>query len=222
MTKTSPKKKAAAILPKKAPKKTGKRGIGPKPEPLDPEKDLETPVRKEPETPAQEGSLLAEQPQQPAVVDDRIRMHYLKPSFSASPKGEKLLSMHMVFPLTEEHTQDSLLPKVIREAWDAISKHGRKKLDLNGIPGQHVVFYLTPDIDDAKLILPAAKVTNVSLAVIQKKGDGEAQKVIRLSFRLQVTVSHEVEKFAVMNYRADFWVTLEESQEPLFDEDEEE
>lgn len=215
------KKKGKSVeehLPKRAPKKTGKRGVGPKNEPLDPVKDFESPTKVAPAEP--KGSLLAEQPPQPTVVGDRIKMHYLKPSFSASAKGEKLLAMHITLPLTKEHTEDSLLPKTIRDAWDVISKHGRKKLDLNGLPGQHVVFYMTPDIDDAKLVLPAAKVTNVSLAVIQKKGEGESQKIIRLSFRLQVPVSHEVEKFAVMNYRSDWWLVMSDTDEPLFDEDE--
>ena len=80
---------------------------------------------------------------------------------------------------------------------------------------------MTQDIDDVKLVLPAAEMTNVSLAVIQKKGDGQAQKIIRLSFRLQVPVSHEVERFAVSNYGNDWWLQLEETDEPMFEEDEE-
>jgi len=39
---------------------------------------------------------------------------------------------------------------------------------------------------------------------------------------LQVPVSHEVAKFAELNYGSDFWLTLKETQEKLFDEDEEE
>jgi hypothetical protein len=207
------KKHPAESLPKKYPKKTGKRGV----KPLDPKEDFDQPIRKEPE-----GSLLAEQPPQPSVVGNRIKAHYLKPIFSKATKGERLLAMHMTFPLTEEHTEDSLLPKAVREAWAFISKHGRKRLDLVGIPGQRATFYLTPDIDDAKLVLPAAKIINVSLAVVQKKGEGESQKVIRLSFRLQVPVSHEVAKFAELNYGNDFWIHLEETEEPLFDEDDDE
>jgi len=148
-------------------------------------------------------------------------MHYLKPTFSKTKKGMRLVAIHLSFALTEEHTADSLLPKGIRESWEVISKQGRKKLDLIGIPGQRAEFFMTQDIDDVKLVLPAAEMTNVSLAVIQKKGDGQAQKIIRLSFRLQVPVSHEVERFAVSNYGADWWLQLEETDEPLFDEDEE-
>jgi len=205
-------------LPKRAPKKSGKRGIGPKVDALDPVKDFETPVKKEVEEP--KGSLLVEQPPAPTVVGDRILMHYLKPTFSKTKKGMRLVAMHLSFALTEEHTADSLLPKGIRESWEVISKQGRKKLDLIGIPGQRAEFFMTQDIDDVMLVLPAAEMTNVSLAVIQKKGDGQAQKIIRLSFRLQVPVSHEVERFAVSNYGNDWWLQLEETDEPLFDEDE--
>jgi hypothetical protein len=218
VTKKKDKQPEKSHLPAKPPKKTGKRGVGPKDEPLDHVKDFETPVKKEPEP---EGSLLAEQPPQPTVVGDRILMHYLKPTFSKTKKGMRLVAMHLSFALTEEHTADSLLPKGIRESWEVISKQGRKKLDLIGIPGQRAEFFMTQDIDDVKLVLPAAEMTNVSLAVIQKKGDGQAQKIIRLSFRLQVPVSHEVERFAVSNYGADWWLQLEETDEPLFDEDEE-
>jgi hypothetical protein len=212
VSKRTQSRKQQSLLPSKPPKKSGKRG----PRPLDPKEDFDQPTKKE-----AEGSLIAEQPPQPAVVGSRIKAHYLKPIFSKTTKGERLLAMHMTFPLTEEHTGDSLLPKSVCEGWGFISKHGRKRLDLVGIPGQKATFYLTPDIDDAKLVLPAAKVINVSLAVVQKKGEGEAQKVIRLSFRLQVPVSHEVAKFAELNYGNDFWIKLQETEEPLFDEDDE-
>jgi hypothetical protein len=205
------------------PKRTGKRGIGPKDEgPLDPGTDFKDEQAPAAGEQAEAGSLLAKQPPKPTVVGNRIQMQYLKPSFNKTTKGERLLSFHMTLALTKEHAADSLLPASIRAGWKIISKAGRKKLDLVDVPGQKAVFYLASDGDDAKLILSAAKVVNVSLAVVQKKGDGETQKIIRLSFRLQVVVSSEVAEFAEQNYGADFWLTLEDTEEDLFDEEEEE
>jgi hypothetical protein len=235
------KKKAATPIRKDTRKKSGKTNLtlanaperSSKPKPptpaLDEGRDFDKPTRGDgtgtPETapaeaPAEKGSLLAPQPPAPTVVGKRILMHYLKPTFSKTKKGTRLVAMHLSFALTEKHTADSLLPKGIRESWDVISSKGRKKLDLVGIAGQRAEFYMTQDIDDVKLVLAAAEMSNVSLAVIQKKGDGEAQKIIRLSFRLQVPVTPDVEAFAVMNYGNDFWLTLEETEEDLFEEDE--
>lgn len=233
MSKKPAKKKSSALGPRAVPpKRTGKSNLTLK-NALDDDKDFDKPVRGDgtgtpetaPSTPAAAketgSSLMVEQPPKPTVVGDRIQMQYLKPSFSKTTKGERLLAMHMTFALTKEHTKDSLLPKAVRDGWTIMSKHGRKRFDIE-VPGQKAVFYLTPDGDDDKLILPAAKVVSVSIAVIQKKGDGETQKIIRLSFRLQVPVSHEVAKFAENSFGSDYWVTLEGTQEPLFDEEESE
>lgn len=49
-------KDSKPLLPAKAPKKTGRKGIGPKPDPIDPVKDFETPAKQEPQ-----GSALLEE-----------------------------------------------------------------------------------------------------------------------------------------------------------------
>jgi hypothetical protein len=184
--------------------------------PLDPAADF-----KDEQSPAAEaGSLLAEQPPKPTVVGKRIQMHFLKPSFSKTTKGERLLALHMSFALTEEHTADDLLPEEIREGWKIMSKRGRKRFDIE-VSGQKAVFHLTSD-GEPKLTLPAAKMVDVSIAVVQKKGDGQTETVIRLSFRLQVRVTHDVAEFAELNFGNSFWLTLEDTDEDLFDEEEEE
>jgi hypothetical protein len=49
-------KDSKPLLPAKAPKKSGKRGVGPKPDPIDPVADFETPAKQEPQ-----GSALPEE-----------------------------------------------------------------------------------------------------------------------------------------------------------------
>jgi hypothetical protein len=235
------KKKAATPIRKDTRKKSGKTNLtlanaperSSKPKPptpaLDEGRDFDKPTRGDgtgtPETapaeaPAEKGSLLAPQPPKPTVVGDRILMHYLKPTFSKTKKGTRLIAMHLSFALTEAHTADSLLPEKIRNKWELIGKEGLTFMEVSGVPGQRVEFYMTQDIDDIKLLLGAAEMTDVALAVIQKKGDGEATRIIRLSFRLQVPVTQDVEQFAVTNYGNDFWLTLQETEDDLFEEDE--
>jgi hypothetical protein len=196
------------------PKRTGKKGIGP---PLDPSDDFDTPTRKEPEAQQAHGSLLAEQPPKPKVVGNRFEVFYLKPIFAKTPKGDITVSLAITLPLEDSH--DGLLPKIIHDGYRDITKKGRKGMTFTELPGQHAAFYLTSDIKEESLVLPAAKMINASLALVQRKGEGEARKVIRLSFRLQVKLSKEVAHFAEHNLGNNFWLSLKETEEPLFDEE---
>ena len=201
------------------PKKTGKSGIGPKIDPLD---DFDTPTRREPETkPIGGTSLLVKQPEKPGVVGKRMKVFYDKPLFS---KKSDIITVSLLcsVPLEKEH--EDLLPKIIRDAYHDVSKKGRKTINLktDELPGQRACFYLSHDSKDETLTLPAARLTNVSLSEIQRKGEGSSRKVIRLSFRLQVKLSREVAHFAEHNLANDFWVELEDTQEALFDEESEE
>jgi len=207
--------KKKALLPTKAPKRTGKKGIGP----LDPLDDFDKGTKK-PEAPEVKGSLLVEQPPKPKVVGDRMAVFYLKPIFGKTPKGVITVSLVITVPLADEHAD--LLPKIIHDGYKDVLKKGRSALAFKDLPAQHAVFYLTSDMDEETLVLPAAKMLDAKLAVVQRKGEGSARKVIRLSFRLQVKLSREVTNFAEHNLQNNFWLTLKETQEDLFDADEEE
>jgi hypothetical protein len=205
------------------PKRSGKRGLtlanAVHSAALDPGADFDTPTRKEPEAQQAHGSLLAEQPAKPKVVGDRFEVFYLKPIFAKTPKGDITVSLAITLPL--EDTHDGLLPKIIHDGYRDITKKGRKGMTFTELPGQHAMFFLTSDIHEESLVLPAAKMINASLALIQRKGEGEARKVIRLSFRLQVKLSKEVAHFAEQNLGNNFWLSLKETDEPLFDEEDE-
>ncbi len=219
------KKDKKSLLPdrKNAPKRTGKR----LPPPLDPVSDFETPTRKEPEISGKDKAA-GEQPEllevreepKPTVVGDRIEASYLKPIFSKQPKsGDKLISLAMTFALTDEHIE--FLPKIVQNGYKVVRKHGSKRFDID-VPGQTARFFISPNEKEELIGLPAARVVNASLAVIQKKGDGEAIKVISFAFRLQVPFSREVAKFAEINFGQKFWITLVEAEPELFDEEAEE
>lgn len=212
------KKKEKALLPAKAPKKTGKRGIGPKADPIDPVKDFDTPNKKE--EPAPKGSLLADNPPKPKVVGDRMEVFYLKPTFGKTPKGDITVAMTITVPIDDAHAD--LLPKIIADGYKDVSKKGRKSISFRDLPGQRAEFYLAHDSKEESLVLPAAKMINAGLALVERKGEGSARKVIRLSFRLQVLLSREVTNFAEHNLQNTFWLSLKETEEELFEEDDEE
>jgi len=209
-----PKKKANSALPKHAPKRTGKRGIGP----IDAVKDFDSPVKRDP--PEAKGSLLVEQPPKPTIVGDRMEVFYLKPLFGKTPKGDITVSLAITLPVEDEH--DGLLPKIVHDGYRDVLKKARKAINFSELPGQRAEFYISSDAKEESLVLPAAKMINTSLALIQRKGEGQSRQVVRLSFRLQVKLSREVAHFAENNLQNSFWLKLSESQEELFDEDDEE
>lgn len=204
------------LLPTRRPKKTGRRGIRPvETEEKNPQEQLEEidkPV-------AKKGSLLIEQPPKPKVVGDRMEVFYLKPIFGKTPKGDITVAMQITVPLEKDHLE--LLPKIIADGFKDVTKKGRKSMNFKELPGQHAQFFLSHDIKESALDLPAAKVTNAGLAIVERKGEGSARSVIRLSFRLQVKLAPEVTNFAEHNLQNNFWLSLEETQERLFDEDDE-
>jgi len=214
----------ADLLPskKKAPKKTGKRGITP----LDPVKDFDTPVKKDPEKqleeldkpPVKKGSLLIEQPDTPTVANGRMKVFYDKPHFSKY-KDVVLIALQCTVPLTEKHL--SLLPKIVADGYHDVNKKGRSRINLKDLPNQFVQFFLESDRKTASLTLKAAKIIGANLAVIQRKGEGSARKVIRFAFRFQTEDSDTINTFATKNLANDFWIEMENTQDDLWDEDEE-
>jgi len=239
-----PKKdKVEKHLPERAPKRTGKAGI----KPLDPVEDFDTPVRKtmreaqeildaEPmeeavveEEPEEEiaGSedpqgVLLEIPESeapPSVMKDRMLVHYVKPHFKKTKKGERTVSLEFSVPLTKEH--EDLIPAAVATGWKFLSKRGMKRLDITEVPAQAIRLWLAHDDQKETLFLPLAGMTNVSLATIQQKGEGQARKVIRLSFRAIVKMSAAVGKWAEYNFEENVWMNMADSQEVMFPEDEE-
>ena len=154
----------------------------------------------------------------PAVVNERILTHYVKPRFSKTKAGDRTIGLEFSFWLTDEH--EELIPKVVREGRKFMARKGMKRLDLIDVPPQFAKFWLTSDDKEEALTLPAARVTHVSLSVIEQKGAGQAQKIIRLSFRLEVKMTADVGRFAEWNYGEALWLFMGDTQETLWDEEE--
>jgi len=206
-----PKKKEKHALPERAPKKSGKRGIGP----IDPVSDFDKPVTRAPEPKG--SSLQADVPPAPSIANGRFKIFYDRP-FITKIRDRILIALQITVPLEDEHAE--LLPKIVADAQHDVLKRGRKKIICNGIPAQHVSFFLTSDRKEELLTVPACKMINTNIAIVERKGEGSARKVTRLSFRLQAERSQPLATFAELNLANDFWVEMKESQESLWDEDE--
>lgn len=207
---------------KNAPKKTGpKRGVGGV-QPLDESKDFDQPTKKTPEKDEDQPELLETPaaPPKPTVVKGRFEATILPPIYSSAPKsGDKLISIRVSLALTDDHKK--IFPKIVEDSWGWVRKPNRPKATIN-MPAQTARFYLAHDVDEEEIGLPIAKVTNANLAVIQKKGDGTALKIIRFQFRLQVPWSAQVSKFVDSHYNVKLWLEMKTTQEKLFDEEEDE
>lgn len=211
---------------KQGPKKTGKKGItlataasgkdraaG---EPLNAEEDFDKPVKAE----EQQGELVEIEPQ-PSVVKGRFLAQFIEPIFTKAPKtGDRLIAFDMTVMLGKEHEDGDVIPRAVKNAWHWVAKDSRTRAAFE-VPGQIVKFYLAHDVKEEELVLPAAKVTNCSISVVQTKGQGKALKQIRWKFRYQVAWNKEVERFAASSYGAAYWITTKNTEEPLFDEGEE-
>src|SRR5882757_7482086 len=83
-------------LPVRAPKKSGRKGIGP----LDVAADFATPAKRAPEA---TGSLLVKQPVAKTVIGDRMEVFYLKPLFGKTKNGDITVSLCITVPLEDAH-----------------------------------------------------------------------------------------------------------------------
>jgi hypothetical protein len=221
MTKKKPKD---GLLPSKknAPKKTGKAL-----KPPEDKKDLEeqagklsTIVTKQTDT----GSLQADNPPKPKVVGERFQVFYLKPRFEKTPKGR--LYVRLPFTVTMEKEHKELMPSIVASGYTDLMKVGRSGMKLKNIPSQRAEIFPAHDSKSPALFLSAARVTFANLALIQRKGEGVARRVIRFAFSLEIPIpaqadSDPVSHFAERNIQNTFWMKWEGTDQNLFDEGDE-
>lgn len=155
----------------------------------------------------------------PPIVGKKIKATLNKPKFDRTKNGERLIVLPISFVMVKEHKE--LLYDRICVAWDDMAKNDWPSLEVNRIPAQRAVFFLTHDTDET-LELQAAKFSHGALQVIEETGTGSAKKVIRFAFRLTVLLTDDVLRFASQQFDQTIYLTLEDSQEELFEDGEEE
>lgn len=186
--------------------------------PLNQRKDFDNPVKKDPA----QGTLVEIPPKEPEklVENDRMKVSYVKPHFDRNKKGNRFVSLECSQVVTALHKD--LLPELIIDGWEDLAKKNRKRIDLINVPSQMAKFYLAHDIGEAALEIPAARVTHVSLEVIEETGTGKANKVIRLRYRLRVPLSRDVAHFSEWNFGDQYYLVMDEAAGDNLLEDEEE
>lgn len=212
------KKKDSSLLPdkKNAPKKSGKG--------MKPPEDADEKIGKLTTIVTKQGSLLADNPPKPKVVGDRFEAFYLKPKFDKTPKGKLFVGLPFTVALEKAHKE--LMPAIVASGYTDLLKKGRAGMKLKNIPSQRVEVFSAHDSKSPALFLSAARVTFANLALIQRKGEGVARRVIRFSFRFEVPIpaqaeSDPVSHFAERNIQNTFWIKMEQTDQTLFDDGDE-
>lgn len=197
-------------LPKTAPKRTGKKGIGPK---LDPVEDFETPLKKKPE---QAELVATTRPQTSVVQHGKMAAHFVKYVPDRTKNRDKVVFLDFSLELEDAHM--GKLPKEIEDAWKDLKVGSIKRIDPNGIGSQNLSVSLVPDgaVDlEVVCALPKASITRITA-----KGKGKDRKVTQLQMRFLTNFTKDVEHFCSNAYDETTWLVIEESQ-MSFGEDEE-
>jgi len=206
------KKKPEDHLPKRAPKKTGKRG----PRPLDASADFDNPVRKEAEEPVQ-GELIKEPtpPAPPAIQHGKIAMHFVGYKAKRSKDRDKIVNMDFSLELTDAHRKH--IPREIEDAWHELENNQYRSVEPNGSAEHNLALYLASDQEEPDL----ATVATLSKAVvsrIQERGKGEARKITRLVMRFVTELTKDVDHFCVNAYDETVYAKIEAAQRSFGEE----
>lgn len=206
----STKKSVASHLPKRAPKKTGKRGI----RPLDPVQDFDVSTKKQPEQ-AELLKLPANEPVA-AIQHGKMAVHFVRFIPDRSKDRNRVVSLDFSLELEDVHV--GRLPREVEDAWKDLKKGSIKRIDADGVGSQNLSVSLVPD-EKADLEVVAA-VTKASVSRITQKGKGKDRKITRLQLRFLTDFSKDVAHFCENAFDETVWVTIEESQRSFGEEEE--
>jgi len=202
-----------------APKRTGKRAIGPREETGAKTAEETEAGKTEEQKPA---SLLVEQPPKPTVVNDLFQAFFRAVTFSKNAKTDKrYVHLHMTVELSKDHLE--VLPKLVARAQSRVSKEkGLAGERLKDVPRQSVGFYLTTDNNkDALANVIGCEFIQGKVDQVQKRGEGSARKILRLTFALKCAHNDDLCYFASHNFNNSFWISMHETQPDLLDLEEE-
>lgn len=201
------KKSVEEHLPKKAPKRTGKRGI----KPLDVDKDFETATKQEP----RQAELLHVE-KQPAIQNGKMALHFVRYVPDRSKDRNRVVNMDFSLELEDEHGKK--LPREILDAWKDLKTGHHKRIDPPTPGPQNLALSLVPDGDTDLDVVVA--VTKVTISRIEQKGKGKSRKITRLQMRFLTSFTDDVEHFCSNAYDETVWGIIKESQHSFNEEEE--
>lgn len=153
-----------------------------------------------------------EQPS-PAVRGKLIAVSYVKPIYEKDSSDNQFISLELSLPLVKQHAK--LLPEEIVQQWKHLQRGGIKGVTGIEIDPHAVSIHLVPD-DEATVDLEYVKVEKAALMAIEETGKGQAEDVIRFSFRLKHSLPHpELCRFADTYFGKMIWIEMAELEPRL-------
>lgn len=208
-------RKPEDTLPKTA-KRNGKKYLAGRP--LDPDEDFATPAKKPQEEMFSKEETNSERP---TVLEGKMLVIFLKPIYSKPPKRDREIALQMSMPLSDLHMKGRTLDPKIKKAWDTVSEGDANSVDLGELDPRRVEIFLAPDIKKPELDFHVARIAACKVGLVQKRGEGEARRMVRLLFRVQVPVNKQVSEFADNSYPNPFWISFSKTNEELPESEEE-
>ena len=146
------------------------------------------------------------------VREGRILVNFVRATFDKDKDDLRVLTLNISFPLTPAHK--GLLPPKVEEMWRVMQRGGVKRIDVTEIEDQVIEISPAPDIK-ATFRATEVQIEKATLAEIEEKGSGEAQKVIRLSFDASMSLEPALGHWAQANYGALLWMRMQPQQARL-------
>ncbi len=210
-----------------APKKTGKRA--PTPGPADEEPNVKagtTAAHNLSEQAPSEGKkgeqaelLKIQKAPTPRIQGDKMSAHFIGFRAHRLKNRTRVVTIRLSLELEEEHA--GRVPEEIESEWKHFRKGGVKLTMPDGIDTQHVLLASVPDAPKAHVLDITANVPKAVLTTIVEKGKGAARKVTRLELNLLTTYTSDVDEFCRNSYDETVWLKLEDSQDSLFEDEQE-
>lgn len=146
------------------------------------------------------------------VRDGRLLVNFVRATFDKDKDDLRVLTLNISFPLTSAHK--GLLPPKVEEMWRVMQRGGVKRIDVTEIEDQIVEIASAPELK-ATFRATEVQIEKATLAEIEEKGSGEAQKVIRLSFDASMSLEPALGHWAQANYGALLWMRMQPQQARL-------
>jgi hypothetical protein len=138
---------------------------------------------------------------------------FLRPHFDVD-KDEKFMELELSTNLTDDHS--AVIPGVVSE-WRALMISEDNLTIVGGleIPAQNIEIRMAPDLVKGSFLMKGVRISKASIQIVEEKGSGEAEKIMRWKFRVAIGVIDDAVDFAVKSYAGPVWVKMETSQRKL-------
>ena len=158
---------------------------------------------------AEQQRLLAEDgAPSPLVQGDKFLARFVKPVFEKD-EDDRFVELEFSVALSDAHKE--LVESQVLNAWKYLERNHAKSVVGIEIPNQTVDLHLAPDTE-AELHLSNLQVRKVTLSRVEASGEGKAQEIMRLQFRLVADATKNVVSFATGYFSEAVWLRMSAAQ----------